>query len=110
MSNLNRQEIVKLYKEAKDKNTQIDILAQLTASDVETIIEILRDEKVFAGELKTCIRCGKKYPAINPKGKMCPACIKAGKERTLKKSQLKRNMTKIQELVEENRRLIQELI
>ena len=48
MSKWSRAEIIAYYKAARDKRRMIKILAQLTGSDTETIVEVLKD----AEELK----------------------------------------------------------
>lgn len=57
-------EIAYEYSHAKDRTEQTRILSELTDSDVDTIIEILKDEGVYKeGDInyKTCSRCGCKY-------------------------------------------------
>lgn len=51
-------EICYLYKTAKDKDDEIFILAQLTCSDPETIIEVLKDEGIYEeNHIQRCIKC-----------------------------------------------------
>lgn len=75
-------EIVRSYQQAENKGEQIFTLAELTLSDHETIIEVLKDHGVFNPEdiensLRTCHRCGKRYLARSPKGRAtCPDCIR----------------------------------
>ena len=50
-------EIVTLYKMAKDKDEQIFILAELTASDADTIIEVLKDFGEYKEmNIQRCVR------------------------------------------------------
>lgn len=58
MTNLTYDEIISLYLRAKDKDEEVFILAQLTASDAETIIEVLRDAEVYVeNNIKQCANC-----------------------------------------------------
>lgn len=70
-------EIVRMYKQAKNKPRQIEILADLTATSVNEIIEILRKEGVFDEKLlvyyKPCAICGKLI-VIERNVKYCPSC------------------------------------
>ena len=72
------EEIIRLYKQADDKGEQIRILAELTASDDETIIEVLKDHGVYNEadlKLRTCTMCGKQYTARTNRGKaICRNC------------------------------------
>ena len=53
-------DICYLYKTAKDKDEQVFILADLTCSDPETIIEVLKDAELYEEkQIQQCIRCGK---------------------------------------------------
>lgn len=52
MTNLSTDMIISLYLRAKDRVKEISILAQLTASDVDTIKEVLKDAGVYGGELE----------------------------------------------------------
>lgn len=75
-------EIERLYRQAPNKAEEIEILAQLTASDHETIIEVLKDLGVFKAEdiknnIRVCTRCNKAYITANKKGKaVCPECVR----------------------------------
>lgn len=46
---MERHEIVQMYKEAKDKNAQIEILADLNACKKEEILTILQEEGLISG-------------------------------------------------------------
>lgn len=75
---MNNHEICYSYRHAVNKTDQITILAQLTASDEDTIIEILRSEGVLDERSirhRICCRCGKEYRASSKKGlPVCPEC------------------------------------
>ena len=70
-------EIVRMYRQAKNKPRQIEILADLTATSVNDIIEILRKEGVFDEGLliyyKPCAVCGR-LVVIERNVKYCPRC------------------------------------
>lgn len=77
MTNLTYDEIISLYNGAKDKDEEVFILAQLTASDAETVIEVLKDAGVYEQRrIKQCIHCqtcfidGSKLGRI----RICPSC------------------------------------
>lgn len=74
-------EIVRMYKQAKNKPRQIEILADLTATSVNDIIEILRKEGVFDEKLlvyyKPCAVCGR-LVVIERNVKYCPRCYENG--------------------------------
>lgn len=57
MAEMNAHEICVMFKEARNKRYQINILADLTASDVETITEVLRDAGLYVRTAQ-CKRCG----------------------------------------------------
>lgn len=70
-------EIVTIYKNAKHKTEQIKILADLTGTDKETIIEILSDAGAYEPVYTNCTICGAKYPVLERKGTyhgICPWC------------------------------------
>jgi predicted Zn-ribbon and HTH transcriptional regulator len=54
------EEICIMFKQAKNKRKEIDVLADLTASDAETIAEILRGAGLYV-ERARCTRCGKEF-------------------------------------------------
>lgn len=77
MTNLTYDEIISLYKGAKDKDEEVFILAQLTASDAETIIEVLKDAEVYEQKnIKQCIHCYGMFIDSSRSGKVriCPTC------------------------------------
>ena len=92
------EEIVQSFHEAKDKTKQIQILAELTCSDPETIIEILEDANVFQPKIRTCSICYKRYKTINLKGKpVCAECKAASEEIASLRRELKYLTAKIQQ-------------
>lgn len=83
---LDNGDICYLYKTAKDKDNEVFILAQLTCSDADTIIEILKDEEVYEEQqIQRCIKCKELYIEVG-RGHICPSCRrKAMYERRRKK-------------------------
>lgn len=112
---MDSEEIVIAYKQAKNKSGQIDILADLTMSDAETIITILRDNGVNAGVMRTCCWCGRDYYAKDKRGKaLCLPCHEAYIEEKVREEKrirlhISRNVAKIKELTVENEKLKREL-
>lgn len=111
ITNLTKDEIVSLYTKAKDREAEIIILSELTASDTDTILEVLKDAGVFNGAYATCPRCGRSFPALSEykRRRMCPDCQAMGRQIASLKGQIKRNMTKIQELQRWNAKYRSEL-
>ena len=103
-TNLSKEEIIVMYKNAKDREAEIIILAQLTASDTDTILEVLKDAGEFNGAYATCPRCGRSFPALSEysRKRMCPDCREMGKQIAILKGQIKKNMQRIQELQRSN--------
>ena len=99
-TNLSKDEIIKLYKESKHKETQVRILAELTASDTETILEILKDAGVYNGAYMCCPKCGRKYPALSSysKTRQCIDCRERSAKISNLKHRLKKNAAKMQEI------------
>ena len=112
---MDNDEIVIAYRTAKDKAEQIHILAELTQSDDETIIAVLRESGEPAGAERTCKRCGRQYFSVNKRGRaMCPSCREEAfrekkREYTRLRTQIARNMAKIHDLNRENETLKREL-
>lgn len=115
---MDSQEIVISYRTAKDKEAQIPILADLTGTDIETIIEVLRDAGEVNGYRRICSVCGVEFPTLQKGGRAkCPSCREKAREerkrrenvRAHKRAQIKRNLAKIQDLQRENERLRTEL-
>lgn len=105
MTNLSTDMIVSLYLRAKDRDKEICVLAELTASDSETIMEVLKDAGVYSGAYKTCPRCGTRYPVLPHKYKRnshCPECAKMKKQIDNHKQAIRRNLAKISELQRNN--------
>lgn len=93
------EEIVRNFKQAKDKVKQIEILADLTGTDIDTILVILEDAEAFDPKTRRCERCYKTYKTIHIQGRaVCPECQKTTKEITVLKRNLKYITAKIQQL------------
>lgn len=92
MTNLTIDEIISLYVRARNREEEVYILADLTASDTETILEILNDAGVYTGGYRACPRCGKQFPVLKKfkKTKECSDCHKLGKRIATLKSDLKK--------------------
>ena len=118
---MDREEIVVMFRLSKNKREQISILADLTDSDEETIIEILRDSGEYVA-LSKCPKCHKIFPRLL--SRYCESCEgllrKQRTEEQRYKSwlrwQIKRNEVKkkslirqIGELEQESKRLKEEL-
>lgn len=101
-----KDEVVSLYRRAKNKKREIRILVELTCSDVDTILAILEDAGEFEGDYRICTRCGIKYPAESGRGRaFCPVCRTKEREINEKRYQLKRVTAKIQQLGLESARI-----
>ena len=100
ITSLTKDEIISMYKKAKYKEEQVSILAQLTASDTDTILEILKDAGVYSGAYRHCPKCGKLYPALTHynKGRCCDECRARSQRIANLKYRLKKNATKMQEI------------
>ena len=74
MANLSYDEIIWLYKVAKNPDEEIFILGELTCSDVETIIEVLKDAGVYVErKIQKCIKCKQMY-IENGRAVICQSC------------------------------------
>lgn len=74
MSDYTIDDIISLYITAKDKDMEVFILAQLTASDPETIIEVLKDYNIYQEKgIQPCVNCGELYICENRR-RTCPTC------------------------------------
>jgi ssDNA-binding Zn-finger/Zn-ribbon topoisomerase 1 len=105
ITNLTKEEVVFMYRKAKFKTEQIHILAELTASDTDTILEILKDAGAFRGAYRTCPRCGKQYPVLQKRVKkdaLCSECSKLRRRISMTKGNIKRNLARINELQRAN--------
>lgn len=111
ITNLSKDEIITLYKKAKYKEDQVTILAQLTASDTDTILEILKDAGVYSGAYRSCPKCGKSFPALTHynKGKCCDECRQRSARIANLKHRLKVNAAKMQEIQRSNVKYREEL-
>lgn len=73
---LNEYDICYLYRSAKDKDAEVFILAQLTCSDADTIIEILKDAEIYEdNHIQRCIKCKELYIELGRKH-ICSSCKK----------------------------------
>lgn len=93
---MTEEEICHRFRYAKNRREEIRILADLTASDAETIIEILRSHGLCVRVCK-CRRCKQKYKQYlslycEPCGKEIAAEAEARRiQRKVVKDRLKRN-------------------
>ena len=79
--------IVSLYLRAKDKDEEIEILKELTASDFETIIEILTDAGVYEQRgIKKCIVCGRLFRSSTDSCERCKYAAKMNRRRARRES------------------------
>lgn len=104
-------DVVVYYKQAPNKIEEVEKLAELTGTDIDTIIEILKDAGVFKGKVHICGRCGHEFPSIYKKIKnpLCPDCRGICKEIANKEWKLKRNIARIASLAVESQRLREEI-
>ena len=100
MIDCDKSSIVRSYQQAKNKTEQVFILADLTLSDTDTIIEILTDAGVIrTGDLhkRICCRCGTEYVTTTFRGTpVCDRCQGITKEISALEYQLKRITAQIQ--------------
>lgn len=106
-----KQQIIISYKKARNKAEQVTILAQLTETDSETIVKILENAGVYEGAYKKCQKCGHDYAIGYKQGrtKYCEKCRLRIKAIYHKEWEIKRNMTKIQEIARKNEMLRREV-
>lgn len=123
MTGYSREEVVRSYLQSENKTEQIFILAELTLSDTDTIIEVLNDAGVLnRGDLnkRICCRCGKEFITSTYRGTpVCDRCQGITKEISKLEYQLKRvtaqmkdytrNIGKLKARSEKMRTQIQEL-
>lgn len=105
------EELIDIYKHAKDKEEEIKVLVDLSDSDEATIIELLRDAGVYEGAYKVCIKCGRKFPGIYKRGhsNQCPECLTFKSRYNKNIKTIKKNFEKITELMAESNLILQEL-
>lgn len=73
--NLTPDQIIDLYTHARDKDDEIIILGQLTASNPSAIIELLIDRGFYEPKsMAKCTVCGEYF--IKLRSKRCPTCQK----------------------------------
>jgi hypothetical protein len=119
---MDQNEICKSFRDAKDKAMQIHVLADLTLSDDETIIEILKDNNLFVKESQ-CRKCGDRYKRfLSPYCEKCAEKIRKAKEHedkrkkwvlyAVEKNEVKRAeyLRKADELRDENIKLMEWLV
>lgn len=111
MNGYTKDEIILLYRQARDKVEQIRILADLTESDTETIMEILNDAGEYQGNYKICSKCGQAYPVMfkNGRSNKCPECRNISNEIAKKEYRLKQNVAKIEDIIRQNAKLADEI-
>lgn len=95
MTNYDSAEIVRSYLQADNKTEQVFILAELTLSDTDTIIEILRNAGVLNDKdlnKRICCKCGREYVTATFRGvPVCDECQTRTKEISKLEYQIKRN-------------------
>lgn len=105
MTNYDPAEIVRSYQQAANKTEQVFILADLTLSDTDTIIEILKDAGVLNDKdlrKRLCARCGREFVSPNIKGiAVCDKCQVKTKEISKLEYQIKRNNAAIADKLRE---------
>lgn len=67
-------EIVKMYREAKNKAAQVMILADLTCSDEDTILKILEKNNLINPKPTFCRCCGRAFYTTSSRQKQCVEC------------------------------------
>lgn len=104
-----KDDIIDLYRNAKDKKREVRILVDLTCTDVDTILAILEDAGEFDGKYKVCTKCGKQYPAISNRKSFCPDCKKREYKISQMKYELKQVTAEIQQLGLKSARIRREI-
>ena len=69
-----KEEVVDLYVHSKNKREEIKLLADLTASDVDTIMAILVDAGVYEPYIVECKACGILFSSTQQKPRTCGLC------------------------------------
>ena len=119
---MENNDICFFFQNAKDKREQIYILAQLTNSDTDTIIEVLKDHKLCVKYAK-CRKCSKLFPKyLDPYCEQCRVMVERAKRHEVEKQKyvLKRiteneilrkdYLLKASELQIENTKLVEWLV
>lgn len=105
MDNMTNEEIVRSYRQAKRKTEQIFILAELNASDPDTIIGILKEAGALDYKnlkIRICCRCDMEYIAASNRGlPICPDCRGTAEEIKSHEYELKMMTAKIQKKLRE---------
>lgn len=105
---MDTREICFEFQTARNKRTQIPILAELTGSDIETICEILKDNDLYV-KIGRCSVCGKLYRAYM--SNKCPECDMRMREQRAQKEAYKNYIRgQIKDRKEKKKRLIRELM
>ena len=96
---IDTEEVVRSYKQALNKTEQVLILAELTLSDTDTILEILRDAgvlKQYEVKKRICARCGREFVTRRDRGVMvCDHCAETKHEIAILEQKIKRNVAHI---------------
>ena len=105
MTNYDSAEIVRSYLQSENKTEQVFILAELTLSDTDTIIEILKDAGVLNDKdlnKRICCKCGREYITSTYRGiPVCDNCQSLTKEISKIEYQIKRNNALISDKLRE---------
>lgn len=111
---MSTHDIVVSYKQSANKQEQIEILADLTASDAETIIEVLKDAGVFNPNdlsFRTCKRCGEKFFTTQVSGVVvCETCKRKKARKKMQDKTIKRLRKQIERYEAENEKDMKALI
>lgn len=94
-----KEEIVRNFTFAKNKEKQVEILADLTQTDIDTILQILEEAGAFEPKKRVCAWCYRTYNTIHVQGKaVCPECRKTTQKIIELKRELKYITARIQQL------------
>ena len=111
LGNWTEHDVVVYYKGAANKIEEIENLADLTGTNIDTIIDILSNAGVFKGKYHICGRCGHEFPSIYKKMKnpLCPDCREVGYQLARKEWKLKQNIARMAKIELENAKLRKEI-